>query len=248
MTATVDVLAVFAHPDDETFGPGGTLAKLTRTGRSVHLLTMTCGEAGTIDKSAAMGRRNLAALRRHELRTACAVLGIEGLTQLHLPDSGLIRLEEETLLRPIVGAIRRYRPRLVMTFHGDGISGHPDHRTVTRRVKTGFDLAMDPGCWPDLGGPHAAWRLWTYAVTREYSDRVTWRKLHAVDEEALSARVDVTEYVAVKRAAVAAHASQAKFIRDLEEQLGDLEFWNREGFTLERGEKPGRLLDDLDGE
>ena len=107
------VLGVFAHPDDETFGPGATLARLAAEGHAVHLVTATRGEAGTMGPSARLGPRALADLREKELAAACGVLGLQAPLQLSLPDGGLAGLAPETLLRPIVRAVRDIRPRAV---------------------------------------------------------------------------------------------------------------------------------------
>jgi LmbE family N-acetylglucosaminyl deacetylase len=227
------VLALFAHPDDETFGPGGTLARLAADGAAVHLLCATRGESGTIDRSAFLGRRRLAALREEELRAACRELLILPPEILPLPDGGLHRLVPETLLRPFVRAIRAHRPEILVTFHPNGISGHRDHRTVTARALEAFERAADPDLWPYLGPPHAARRLWGYAMPGSKAARITYRTLHSVPDSELDARIDVRDHLARERRAVAAHASQAAFVTQLEAFLGDLDaFWAEEAFVL----------------
>jgi LmbE family N-acetylglucosaminyl deacetylase len=230
------VLAVFAHPDDETFGPGATLARLAAEGHAVHLLSATRGEAGTIGDSAREGRRRLGDLREEELRGACRALGIREPEILGLPDSGLSRLEEVTLLRPLVRSLRTHRPEIMITFHADGLSGHPDHRTMTVRSRTAFHLAGEEGLWPDLGPPHRADRLWTYAIPESKARLVTYRKLFAVPDGSLDAVLDVRAFLDRKRAAVRAHASQKPFIDHMEHMLGGLEeFWAEEAFVLAAG-------------
>jgi LmbE family N-acetylglucosaminyl deacetylase len=233
------VLGVFAHPDDETFGPGGTIARMAAEGHRVHILCATRGEAGSIGVSASLGRSQLAALRYQEMLAACRVLGTEPPRILTFPDSGLARLERVTLLRPVVRAIREIRPKLLLSFHADGISGHSDHRTMTARTLEAFEAAADPGRWPDLGPPHAADRAWTYAVPESQARRITARQIHAVADDALDASIDTQAYVGVKQRAVAAHASQKPFIDWLEQHLGGLEeYWAREGFTLAAARTP----------
>jgi LmbE family N-acetylglucosaminyl deacetylase len=245
------VLGLFAHPDDETFGPGATLARLSSEGHEVHLVTATRGEAGSIGASATLGRRALGELREREMAAAARVLGARSLEQLVLPDGGLARLAEETLLRPFVSALRRVRPDIVMTFHANGISGHPDHRTVTARSLAAFALAADPAFAPDLGAPHAASRLWTYCVAESKAERITWRRIHSVPDRELDAVIDVAAFVPAKRAAAEAHASQAPFIHDMERRLGDLtEQWSTEAFVLSAARLPlpegsERPVDDL---
>jgi len=233
------VLGVFAHPDDETFGPGATLARLAGEGHQVHLLTATRGEAGTIGRSASFGRQELASLREAELVAACAALGILPPEILTLPDSGLARLEEETLLRPFVRKIRSVRPDILISFHADGISGHADHRTVTTRALDAFDLAADPAVWPYLGPAFAPQRFWAYSIPESRARRVTMRRLFSVPDDAIDAVLEVRAYVQAKRAAVAAHASQKPFIDKLEQDLGALEdYWSEESFVLAAARTP----------
>jgi LmbE family N-acetylglucosaminyl deacetylase len=236
---TSPVLALFAHPDDETFGPGGTLARLASEGHPVHLVCATRGEAGTIGRSASLGRRRLASLRERELNGACRALGLLPPRILYLPDYSLGRLAEETLVRPFVRWIRAIRPRVLITFHANGISGHLDHRTVTTRVQTAFEAAGDPAYAPDLGPVHAAERLWTYALPESRARRIEYRRIHSVPDAEIDALIDVTGTIGAKRAAVAAHASQRPFIDDMEARLGDLSsYWTPEAFVLAAARAP----------
>jgi LmbE family N-acetylglucosaminyl deacetylase len=243
------VLGIFAHPDDETFGPGGTLALLAR-GHAVHLVCATRGESGTIGDSGAYGRRALGAIRETELHGACRALGVRPPWILPFPDGGLHRLEEETLLRPFVRAVRAVRPDILVTFHEDGLSGHRDHRTVTQRVFTAFAAAAEER-WPELGPPHAAARLWVYAIPESRAARITTRKLHAVPDDALDAVIDVTAGLPARRAAIAAHATQKPFMDWVDTQVEDVDaFWRHEGFMLREARVPlpadaARPVDDL---
>jgi LmbE family N-acetylglucosaminyl deacetylase len=237
MTRTV--LGFFAHPDDETFGPGATLARLAAEGHAVHLLTATRGEAGTIGQSASLGRQELASVREAELVAACAALGIHPPEILTLPDSGLVRLDEETLLRPFVRKIRTVRPDIILSFQAEGISGHLDHRTVTARVLTAFERAADPNLWPYLGAPFTVQRFWAYSIPESRARRITMRRLFAVPDDAIDAILDVRAYVKAKRAAVTAHASQKPFIDRLEQDLGGLDdYWAEESFVLAAARAP----------
>lgn len=233
------VAGFFAHPDDETFGPGGTMALLAAEGHRVHLVTATRGESGTIGDSASYGRRRLAAVRQQELRDACRVLGLRPPWNFTFPDGGLARLAEETLLLPFVHAMRVLRPEIVIVFHTDGISGHPDHRTVTARARTAFGLAADGARWPHLGPPHAADRFWMYCIPESRAARYTTRKVESVPDDAVDATLDVTRYLPVKMAAVDAHATQKPFVVKLERAAGDLTpIWGMESFQLAEAATP----------
>lgn len=225
-------LGVFAHPDDETFGPGSTLAHLSATGCTVHLFCATRGESGTIGESASFGRRHLASIREQELSEACRVLGVEPPILRGFPDSGLHRLEEETLIRPIVKAIRDTRPDILITFHPAGISGHGDHRTITQRTSQAFHLAAEER-WPDLGLPHAPSRLWAYGIPESLAQRVTGRRMHPIPDPEVDAALNTSDYIPTKVAAVAAHATQKPFIDWLESHVEDLDdYWSTESFVL----------------
>jgi N-acetylglucosamine malate deacetylase 2 len=83
------LLAVFAHPDDESLAMGGTLARYARAGVKVSLVCATRGEWGLISDPTLASRENLAEVREEELRSACRVLGVSSLHFLDCPDSGV---------------------------------------------------------------------------------------------------------------------------------------------------------------
>ena len=83
------MLAVLAHPDDESFGMGGTLALYARRGVAVHLVCATRGEAGEVDEQLLSGKRSIAELRENELRCAAQKLGLAGVHFLGYRDSGM---------------------------------------------------------------------------------------------------------------------------------------------------------------
>ena len=125
------VLAVWAHPDDETYLAGGVMAALRRAGERVVCVTATRGEAA--DPGATPeARARLAARRTEELEAALGRLGVHEHHWLDLPDGGCAGTDP----RPVVAALTRLlddvRPDTVLTFGPDGFTGHPDHTTVGR--------------------------------------------------------------------------------------------------------------------
>jgi len=128
------VLGVWAHPDDETYLSGGLMALARAAGRRVVCASATLGEHGT-DDPVAWPPDRLGRLRAHEATAALAVLGVT--------DHRLFGLEDGTLadLDPVAGEARvrallvEVRPDTVVTFGPDGMSGHPDHRTVSGWVE-----------------------------------------------------------------------------------------------------------------
>jgi LmbE family N-acetylglucosaminyl deacetylase len=130
------VLAVFAHPDDESLACGGTLARLADAGARVILLCASRGEAGSISDPALVPDGDLGAVRAHELREAAAVLGVTEVILLDHPDGDLRWEHVPELHDEIVNAIRDYRPDAVITFAEDGLYWHLDHIGVHERTYT----------------------------------------------------------------------------------------------------------------
>jgi LmbE family N-acetylglucosaminyl deacetylase len=135
--------AVFSHPDDESFGPAGTLARYADQGVEVSLITATSGESGQAS-TLPVPPDNLGARREGELRDALRHLGVQNLRLLHLPDGSLAGRTEE-LFAAVSAALREIRPQVVITEDVQGITGHPDHVAVTRAVVGAFDALEDDG-------------------------------------------------------------------------------------------------------
>lgn len=150
------LLTVLAHPDDETFGMGGTLALYARLGVSVQLVCATRGEAGEIDPEYKEVLHSAACLRTQELRCAADVLGIDKIHFLNYRDSGMPGSPEnhhpkalaaqpvEKVAAEVAHLIRRARPEVVLTFDPIGGYRHPDHIAIQKATVMGFDLAGDP--------------------------------------------------------------------------------------------------------
>jgi len=130
------VLAVFAHPDDESLACGGTLARLADAGARVVVLCASQGEAGSISDPALVPDGDLGRVRTRELQDAAAVLGVAEAIVLNYPDGDLRWEAVAELHDEIVGAIRRYRPDAVITFAEDGLYWHLDHIGVHERTYT----------------------------------------------------------------------------------------------------------------
>ncbi len=129
------LMAILAHPDDESFPMGGTLAKAAAEGKRIHLITATRGEMGVSDISAA----ETAVLRETELRRACAELGVAQLTFLDYMDGTLANILDSVGAARLLTLMRQSSPDVVVTFGPDGISGHPDHLAVYRWTTAAFD-------------------------------------------------------------------------------------------------------------
>ena len=114
------VLAVFAHPDDETFRCGGTLALLARRGAQVWVLCATRGEAGVAN----VDPQQAGQIRQAELQCACRALGIQPPRFLRYQDGTLSQIEDAGAVAQIAAVVRELQPQVVITWPPDGLSGH----------------------------------------------------------------------------------------------------------------------------
>lgn len=140
------LLAAFAHPDDEGFGSGGTLAKLVERGAHVTLVCATNGDVGEISDPALATPENLGQVRQQELRNAMDVTGVKDVRFLNYRDSGMVgtpendhpdslhQAEAESVVGQLVNVIREVSPNVVITHDPSGGYGHPDHRAMCRHA------------------------------------------------------------------------------------------------------------------
>jgi N-acetyl-1-D-myo-inositol-2-amino-2-deoxy-alpha-D-glucopyranoside deacetylase len=182
---TLTLMAVFAHPDDESFGTGGTLARYgAEPGVRVVLVCATLGEAGEISDPSLATHDQLGAVRERELRCACQALGVDALHLLGHRDSGMAGTPEnldpralanadlDQVVGQIVDKIRRERPDVIVTFDQTGGYGHPDHVAMHYHTKAAFSAAADPARYPEqiAAGllPHQAKKLYYTAIPRRF--------------------------------------------------------------------------------
>jgi LmbE family N-acetylglucosaminyl deacetylase len=133
------LLVILAHPDDESFGPGGTLAKYSQEGNAVHYLCGTRGESGTVGATQLNGFADVAALRTSELNCAAQALGLAGVHFLGYRDSGMAGSADnahadslhaaplDEVAQRIIGFIDQLKPHSILTHDQFGGYGHPDH-------------------------------------------------------------------------------------------------------------------------
>ena len=136
------LLAVFAHPDDESLACGGLLAWCAHLGARVSLLCATRGGQGPVDSSDAY-RQRLRELRTEELLAAARVLGVSDVVFLEYLDGLLPWADAKRLEADIGGAIRRFRPDVVVTFGEDGLYWHPDHIAIHERTTAAVSSLED---------------------------------------------------------------------------------------------------------
>lgn len=132
LSPIVRVLAVVAHPDDESFGLGAVLVWLVGAGVGVEVLCFTHGEASTLGDAAASDRRAvLARVRAEELQTAAEVLGVARTRLLDQPDGGLVEVSLQELAAAVAAIGGESGADAFLVFDDGGITGHPDHKRAT---------------------------------------------------------------------------------------------------------------------
>jgi LmbE family N-acetylglucosaminyl deacetylase len=171
------LLAVLAHPDDESFGMGGTLALYASRGVAVHLACATRGEVGTLDADCLDGFNSVADRRESELRCAAGILGLAGVHFLGYRDSGMPGSPDnqhpnalaaqpiEEVAAIVAHLIRQLQPQVVLTFDPIGGYKHPDHIAIHRATVRAFDLAGDPNSKDELP-PYKPQKLYFHVMPK----------------------------------------------------------------------------------
>lgn len=232
----IRLLAMYAHPDDESFLSGGTLAKASLGGAEVTLVCATRGEVGEIADPTLATPETLAKVREEELRVAADALGIGRVEFLDYRDSGMAGTPEnehpdaltnasaDEVVPRLVKIIREVRPQVVMTFDPGGGYGHPDHMAMSRHTLEACKMSGDARRYPELGQPWSPDRLF-YSVfprgrLKEISDimkslgedsssnRFNRRIDDAWPDSDVHAVVDVSATVDAKWNAIKSHRTQ----------------------------------------
>ncbi|MFI6391298.1 mycothiol conjugate amidase Mca [Nonomuraea sp. NPDC050540] len=175
MSAPLRLMAVHAHPDDESSKGAATMARYVREGVEVLVCTLTGGERGSVlnpkmDRPEVVA--NIAEIRRAEMDRAREILGVQQ-RFLGFIDSGLPESEEEELpdgcfalqplekaAEPLVAAVREFRPHVIITYDDDGGYPHPDHIMTNRVSVEAFEAAGDPDRYPGTGDPWQPLKLY----------------------------------------------------------------------------------------
>lgn len=175
---TKTLLAVLAHPDDESFGLGGTLALYASKGYNVYYLCATRGEAGTVDEEHLRGFTSTAEMRTDELMRAAKHLGLKDVFFLGYRDSGMPGTEEnkhpdaqinhsiDEVAGRVVKYIREVKPDVVLTHDPIGGYKHPDHIHIHKATKLAFEKADDPSFHPESGSPFKPQALYYQVFSR----------------------------------------------------------------------------------
>jgi len=193
------LMAIMAHPDDESLGVGGTLAKYASEGVEVFLLTATRGESGRYrghrpGEPEHPGASELGRVREAELRAAASALGLCEVSLLDYHDQFLDRADPREAIAAIAGHIRRIQPDVVVTFGPDGAYGHPDHIAISQFTAAAIVAAASPGIpmqGDENAGPHSVSKFYYMAWPQS-----TWTAYQAAFRKLIST-VDGVERQAV---------------------------------------------------
>lgn len=147
MSSMLRLMCVLAHPDDESLGVGGTLAKYASEGVETYLVTATRGERGRFGVNKERpDQRVVGQVREAELQAAAKELGIGEVTFLDYVDGDLDRVDPGNAIRKIAGHLRRVQPHVVITFGPEGAYGHPDHIAISQLTTAAVMCAADSSC------------------------------------------------------------------------------------------------------
>ena len=168
-----------AHPDDETFGLGSTLAHYAATGVIVYYICATRGEAGMNNLNQLREFESLGELRSAELSCAANILGLAGVVHLGYRDSGMLGTDDnkhpealavaplDEVSERIVKVIRSLKPDVVVTHDPIGGKRHPDHVAVHNATVKAFETAADPTKYPEAGPAFQPQKLYFHVLSRK---------------------------------------------------------------------------------
>lgn len=220
MTPATRVACVFAHPDDDTYGVGGSLALHAADDLEVTVVLATSGEAGLIADPSLATRETLGRVREAEDVASWRALGIEpDMRFLRHPDGRLAEVPREELVGEIAAALRSARPDVVVTFGPDGITGHADHVTIGEAATEAFHEARASDGDDTLG--ILLYTVIPASALERLNEGLRERGLEPIDstqpfmprgvpEERIGVRVDCSAAYERKLEALRCHRTQAE--------------------------------------
>jgi len=231
------LLAVLAHPDDESLGFGGTFARYAAEGIETFLVTATRGERGRFGPRGERGDPvEVGRVREVELRAAAAVLGIREVCVLGFPDGAVDNVPAATAVGAIVAHIRRIRPDVIVTFGPEGAYGHPDHIAISQFTTAATVCAADSGYRIDGGSqmdsfaPHRAAKLHYLAWRKDKWEayQAAFRKLTSMvdgverqatpwPDWAVTTQIDTSAFWTIVWKAVRCHQTQMSIYERLDD-------------------------------
>ncbi len=198
------LLGIFAHPDDESIAPGGTLAKYAHTGNTVDLVCATRGEVG-----------GLADMRSSELTEAAGFLGVRSITFLDYADGKLATLTPGEVENALVKVLTEVKPDIVITHEPAGITNHPDHVKMSYAATFAFQTyaaaqeEVQPDNPPKLYYACVPETVLSYLIKHRYFPTELHDKpLRGVDDKRITTVINIKRFAKMKRQALEAHLTQ----------------------------------------
>ncbi len=209
------IVFLFAHPDDETFGCGGTIALYARKGVRCTVVSATKGEAGKVLDSQIPSGADVGSVRQRELECACQVLGARPPLFMGYVDGTLASLDQREAAHRTLSLLSALEPDVIVSFDQWGVYGHKDHLAVHRWVQW---------AWENWSGPRP--RLFYNSPPRSFMQRM--RELRAkgnrpldlsdvsdlppeeygTPDSLITTRIDISGVMQVKRQAILCHRTQ----------------------------------------
>jgi LmbE family N-acetylglucosaminyl deacetylase len=248
--------AVFAHPDDDTFGVGGTVA-LHADHADVATILATSGEAGEIARGSGATRDNLGEVREGEARAAYAALGKPDvrIEFLRYPDGGVAGVDREELTRRVTDLLAEIGPEVVVTFGPEGVTKHEDHVIVGCVGTEAFHRARERNGRPDafrrllyVGIPWSRIREWQRmqeAAGQEPMDPDAPFMPTGVDDDDIAVHVDTSPVAERVIAALRAHRTQATEIDEIPQDSLPEVVAHEHFVQAWPDREPGRVLSDV---
>lgn len=253
MKSPLNIMTVFAHPDDEAFGVAGSLTKYSREGIATVVVAATRGEVGTIFNPAAATEENLPQVREEELRRACKIMGVSKFRFLGYRDGDLENCDFKEAIGKIVQVVRELKPVVIITFGPEGVTGHHDHITIGRLATAAFFAAGDENAYLEQlhNGllPHKPKKLYYVAPPRGRFRAMRQKMVElglatpaeeperdnfGVPDEVITTRVDISAYAQEKLKAILSHDSQIALDSPFRRAPNEMApfFFSQEQFTL----------------
>ena len=220
------LLAIFAHPDDETFSLGGSIAKYAKAGWKIDLVCATRGDAGDLGPYAGNDNVNLGNIRQKELEAAAKLLGCHSITFMDFKDGKLVEASPGDIEDKLTQLLIVHKPDIIVTFDPTGISNHPDHVRLSLAATYAFQVyaklrhkekpederppRLYYACMPESVAEY----LKKNRVIPHESYEKPWR---GVDDKLISTVIDIKRFAAIKKKALRLHSSQEK---DVERFIG----------------------------
>jgi LmbE family N-acetylglucosaminyl deacetylase len=216
------LMCVLAHPDDESLGTGGTLAKYAAEGVDTYLVTATRGERGRFGDSGERPAPDVVGRTREaELMAAAKELGLREVELLGYPDGALDAVDPAKAQEAIAGHLRRVRPHVVITFGPEGAYGHPDHiatsQLATAAVVRAADREFAVSKLYYIAWSARTWSAYQAAVKKLTStvDGVE-RQVTPSPDWAITTRIDTSAVWPTVWRAVQCHRTQMSVYKNLE--------------------------------